>query len=65
MSPSLVIDECKTVGIDLGMTIEKENSLTRRKMCEVILEHAVCQDYETKQKIFWILGKNYPDQVGE
>ncbi|XP_060563591.1 uncharacterized protein LOC132722973 isoform X2 [Ruditapes philippinarum] len=63
MSPSLVIDECKTVGIDIGKRIEKENSLTRRKMCEVILEHAVCQDHETKQKIFWILGKNYPDQV--
>jgi hypothetical protein len=63
MSPSFIIDECKTVGIDLGMRIENENSLTRRKICEVILEHAVGQDHETKQKILWVLGKNYPDQV--
>lgn len=65
MSPSLIVDECKAVGLDISMIVENEKSLNRKQVCGNILQYALCQENDAKQKFLCVIGKNYPDQVGK
>ncbi|XP_053390453.1 uncharacterized protein LOC128553340 [Mercenaria mercenaria] len=61
MSPSLVLDECKAMGIYHTVSSQLNRSQSRRSKSQIILQNAIQQEPITRQKILHILEKNYPD----